>query len=74
MLSEYKRDNQTRELARLSAEVEQKQDESRQLDSLTSSRREEMKHFDAIGFTKDEVGLIILKLSSLLLVACLKKL
>ncbi|XP_052800431.1 golgin subfamily A member 4-like isoform X5 [Mya arenaria] len=59
MLSEYKRETSTKELARLSDEVRRKQNETNQLESLASRRRDELKQFDAIGFTKDEAMKII---------------
>lgn len=55
MLSEYKRETTTKELVRLSDDLRRKKDMAQSLDSQASQRREEMKQFDAIGFTKDEV-------------------
>ncbi|KAL4223887.1 hypothetical protein ACF0H5_017350 [Mactra antiquata] len=59
MLSEYKRETTSKELARLSSDVQRKQVEAKNLDSQTKSRREELEQFDAIGFTKDEAVQII---------------
>ncbi|WAR03999.1 LAMA2-like protein [Mya arenaria] len=53
------RETSTKELARLSDEVRRKQNETNQLESLASRRRDELKQFDAIGFTKDEAMKII---------------
>ncbi|XP_052256598.1 myosin heavy chain, cardiac muscle isoform-like isoform X2 [Dreissena polymorpha] len=59
MLSEYKRENSTKELARISNELCLKQEESKRLETMATRRREEMKHFDDIGFTKEEAVQII---------------
>jgi len=59
MLSEYKKDNTAKEIARLSEDLRRKKDMAKSLETQASQRREEMKQFDAIGFTKDEVQLHI---------------
>ena len=55
MLSEYKKENSSKQLARISNDLQRKQAEAANLDTQTKSRMEELKQFDAIGFTKDEV-------------------
>jgi molecular chaperone GrpE (heat shock protein) len=56
MLSEYKKENSSKQLARISNDLQRKQAEAQNLDTQTKSRMEELKQFDAIGFTKDEVS------------------
>ena len=55
MLFEYRKENTTKELARVTDELRRKQKESKSLDSLTRTKQEELKQFDSIGFTKEEV-------------------
>ncbi|XP_053375093.1 trichohyalin-like isoform X6 [Mercenaria mercenaria] len=59
MLSEYKKENSSKQLARISNDLQRKQAEVQNLDSQTKTRMEELKQFDAIGFTKDEAVQII---------------
>ncbi|XP_060599796.1 tropomyosin-like isoform X1 [Ruditapes philippinarum] len=59
MLSEYKKENSSKQLARISNDLQRKQAEAQNLDTQTKSRMEELKQFDAIGFTKDEAVQII---------------
>ena len=57
MLAEYKKENTSKELQRLADDVNRKKKQAKTYESQAKSRLEELKQFDSIGFTKEEVGI-----------------
>ena len=57
MLAEYKKENTSKELQRLADDVSRKKKQAKTYESQAKSRLEELKQFDSIGFTKEEVGI-----------------
>ena len=57
MLSEYKKENNSKELARISDDLKRKRQETHSLEREAHSHREELQQFSQIGFTKQEVSM-----------------
>ena len=55
MLAEYKKENTSKELQRLADDVNRKKKQAKTYETQAKSRLEELKQFDSIGFTKEEV-------------------
>ena len=56
MLAEYKKENTSKELQRLSDDINRKKKQAKTYETQAKSRLEELKQFDSIGFTKEEVS------------------
>ena len=55
MLAEYKKENTSKELQRLADDINRKKKQAKTYETQAKSRLEELKQFDSIGFTKEEV-------------------